>query len=152
MGVAGPMLVALSKEPLMPPGPEDGRSVFAILMAPLRDGNFLRLTRFLVIWNFALNMVVPFFAVHMLTRLEFSLTTVIGFAILSQVASVLFIRVWGAMADRVGSKAVLSLSASLYLLVILGWVFTTNRTGMSCRRRCWSCCTSSRAWRRRECC
>ena len=30
------------------------------------------------------------------------------------------------MADRVGSKTVLSLSASLFLLVILGWTFTTH--------------------------
>ena len=51
---------------------------------------------------------------------------VIGFTVLSQVTNVLFVRVWGAMADRTGSKTVLSLSASLYLLVIIGWVFTTN--------------------------
>ena len=50
----------------------------------------------------------------------------IGFTVLSQTTSVLFTRVWGPMADRVGSKPVLSLSASLYLLVIVGWVFTSH--------------------------
>ena len=71
-------------------------------------------------------MAVPFFAVYMLTRLDLSLPVVIGFTILSQMTNVLFVRVWGAMADRTGSKAVLSLSASLYMLVIIGWVFTTS--------------------------
>ena len=126
LGVTGPLLVSGAKEPLMPPAPATGRSAVSILLEPLRDSNFSRLVRFLIIWNFALNMAVPFFAVYMLTRLGLSLPVVIGFTILSQMTNVLFVRVWGAMADRVGSKTVLSLSASLYLLVIIGWVFTTN--------------------------
>ena len=62
----------------------------------------------------------------MLTRLGFSLPSVIRLTIPSQVTNILFVRVWGSMADRAGSKIVLSLSLSLYLLVILGWTFTTN--------------------------
>jgi MFS family permease len=61
----------------------------------------------------------------MLKRLELPLSVVIGFTVLSQLFNVLFLRVWGPMADRFGYKVVLSLSASLYLLVILGWAFTT---------------------------
>ena len=110
----------------MPPAPETGRSAISVIMEPLRDRNFRRLFRFLVMWNFALNLAVPFFAVYMLTRLGLSLHMVIGFTMLSQITNVLFARVWGAMADRMGSKTVMSLSASLYLLVIIGWVFTTN--------------------------
>ena len=125
-GIAGPFLVSRAKEPLMPPAAESDRSAISILLDPIKDPNFFRLARFLVLWNFAMNMAVPFFAVYMLTRLGFSLPSVIGFTILSQVSNVLFIRVWGAMADRTGSKTVLSLSASLYLLVIIGWVFTTH--------------------------
>ena len=125
-GLVGPLLVTRAKEPLMPPAANTGRSAVSILLEPLKDGNFMRLPRFLIIWNFALNMAVPFFAVYMLTRLGLSLPVVIGFTILSQVTNVLFVRVWGAMADRTGSKTVLSLSASLYLLVIIGWVFTTH--------------------------
>ena len=125
-GLASPSLVAFAKEPLMPAAPESNRSTLSIILDPLRDRNFRRLFRFLIIWNFALNLAVPFFAVYMLTRLGLSLPMVIGFTMLSQVTNVLFVRVWGAMADRLGSKTVMSLSASLYLLVIIGWIFTTN--------------------------
>ena len=125
-GIIGPALVGFSKEPLMPPAPASNRSAWSILWEPLRDADFRRLFRFLFLWNFAMNLAVPFFAVYMLTRLDFSLPMVIGFTMLSQVTNVLFIRVWGAMADRFGSKTVLSLSASLFLLVIIGWVFTTD--------------------------
>ena len=104
----------------MPPAPETGRSALSVILEPLRDRNFRRLFRFLVMWNFALNLAVPFFAVYMLTRLGLPLPMVIGFTVLSQITNVLFARVWGAMADRMGSKTVMSLSASLYLLVIIG--------------------------------
>ena len=113
-----------AREPLMPAAPESGRSAAAILAEPLRDRNFSQLVRFLFVWSLTSNLAIPFFAVYMLSELGLSLPAVIGFTVLSQAANILFVRVWGPMADRVGSKPVLSLSASLYLLVILGWVFT----------------------------
>ena len=123
-GLLSPVLTVWTKEPLMPAAPESGRSAFAVLTEPLRDKNFTQLVRFLFVWNLALNLVMPFFAVYMLSELGLSLPVVIGFTVLSQITNIVFVRVWGPMADRVGSKTVLSLSASLYLLTILGWVFT----------------------------
>ncbi len=124
IGLFGPLLVARSVEPLMPPAAQTDRSLLAILREPLRDRNFTHLIRFLFVWSFAANLAVPFFAVYMLTVLGLSLTFVVGMTVLGQVSNVLFVRVWGPLADRVGSKTVLSLSASLYLFVIIGWVFT----------------------------
>ncbi len=48
-----------------------------------------------------------------------------GLTVASQVANVLFLRVWGPMVDQLGSKVVLSVSTSLFFLVVLGWTFTT---------------------------
>ena len=123
-GLASPIFTLWAKEPLMPAAPESGRSAVSVLTEPLRDKNFSQLIRFLFTWNLALNLVIPFFAVYMLSELGLTLPVVIGFTVLSQITNIVFVRVWGPMADRVGSKTVLSLSASLYLLVILGWVFT----------------------------
>ena len=123
-GLLSPSLALRAREPLMPAAPESGRSVLAVLAEPLRDHNFSQLVRFLFVWSLVSNLAIPFFAVYMLSELGLSLPAVIGFTVLSQATNILFVRVWGPMADRVGSKTVLSLSASLYLLVILGWVFT----------------------------
>ena len=49
----------------------------------------------------------------------------VGLTVASQVANVLFLRVWGPMVDQLGSKVVLSVSTSLFFLVVLGWTFTT---------------------------
>ena len=109
----------------MPPVAEDERSAFAVLTEPLRDRNFSQLVRLLFVWNLTSNLAIPLFAIYMLTILGLSLPVVIGLTVLSQATSILFVRDWSPMADRMGSKVVLSLAASLYLLVILGWVFTT---------------------------
>lgn len=109
----------------MQPAPAPQPSMWERLSTPLRDRNFRRLLQFLLFWGFASNLAIPFFAVYMLVRLGFPLASVIALSILSQFFNILFLRVWGRYVDRFGSKAVLSLCVSLYLLVIFGWIFTT---------------------------
>jgi MFS family permease len=125
LGLASPVMMALIPEPLMQPAPVPHASLWQRLAAPVRDRNFRRLLAFLSLWGFASNLAIPFFAVYMLVRLGFPLTWVIAFSILSQLFNILFLRVWGRYVDRFGSKSVLSLCVSLYLLVIVGWIFTT---------------------------
>lgn len=95
-----------------------------MLAAPLRDRNFRKLINFLFFWNFAIHLAIPFFAVYMLQQLGVPLSVVIALSVLSQLCSILFARVWGPFADKFGSKVVMSLCSSLYLLVIVGWSFT----------------------------
>ena len=125
LGLISPAFMSRMPEPLAQPPPATQPSLIQMLMTPFRDSNFRQLMNFLFFWGFALNLAVPFFAVYMLTRLGLPLGAVIAFATLSQATNVLFLRVWGPFADRFGNKTVLSLCASLYLLVILGWTFTT---------------------------
>ncbi|HEY77849.1 MAG TPA: MFS transporter [Dehalococcoidia bacterium] len=125
LGLASPTFMSLMPEPLMQPAPGPQPPLTMRLTAPVRNVNFRRLVQFLLFWGFASNLAIPFFAVYMLTRLGLPLSLVIGLSILSQIFNMLFLRVWGRFVDRFGNKAVLSLCASLYLLVILGWIFTT---------------------------
>ncbi len=116
--------MARMPEPQMqlPTGPRP--SFGALLAAPVRDRNFRQLLNFLFFWNFAIHLAIPFFAVYMLQKLHVPLSIVIALSVLSQLCSILFARVWGPFADKFGSKVVLSLCSSLYLLVIVGWAFT----------------------------
>jgi MFS family permease len=124
LGLTSAITMVPIAEPRMPE--TMGRvSIGTMLMQPLRDKNYTHLMRFLMLWGFASTLAIPFFAVYMLTRLGLPVSMVIGFNVLSQVFNVLFLRVWGTFADRYGYKGIISLSASLYLMVILGWVFTT---------------------------
>ena len=125
LGLASPTFMSLMPEPLMQSVQGQQPPLWQRLTAPVRDRNFRQLIQFLLFWGFASNLAIPFFAVYMLVRLGFPLSWVIALSILSQLFNILFLRVWGRFVDRFGSKAVLSLCASLYLLVIVGWIFTT---------------------------
>ena len=122
-GAAGMMGRIPEPRMAIPEGPRP--SIFRALTAPLQDVNFRQLLGFLFLRNFVANLALPFFAVYMLTKLELSLTVVVVLGVLSQVANILFLRVWGPFVDRYGSKVILSLCSSLHFLVILGWTFTT---------------------------
>lgn len=109
---------------MMPPVSGPRPSWRRMLAAPFRDRNFRKLVRFLFCWELASSLAFPFFTIYLLRRLDLSLTAVVALNTLALLANVLFLRVWGPFADRFGSKVILSLSASLYLLVLLGWAVT----------------------------
>ena len=125
IGMAGPIFMMLVPEPLMHT-PVGGRPSLADnLTRPFRDRNFRQLMNFLFFRGFTANLAIPFFAVYMLQRIGLPLTAVIALTVLSQLSNMMFLRVWGPMSDRMGSKIVLSVCTSLLLIVILGWTFTT---------------------------
>jgi len=125
LALASPLFMFKMPEPLMQATPEPKPSLLSTIAAPFRDTNYRNLIRFLFLWGFAINLATPFFAVYMLQRLGLPLPAVIVFNIIIQAFNILFLRVWGRLADQFGIKTILSMCLSLYLLVILGWTFTT---------------------------
>lgn len=123
LGLGSPLFRSFMPEPEMPPA--QGRSIFSALADPFRDRNYRVLLLFHFLWSFSIQLAVPFFAVYMLTKLGLPVSAVLGLSVLSQAFNVMFLRVWGPLADRVGNKAVISVTSSMLLLVILGWTFTT---------------------------
>lgn len=92
---------------------------------PFRDANYRRLMLFLGSWNFAVNLAAPFFTVHMLKTLNIDLMMVMVLTTVSQLANVCVLRGWGAIADRMSNKSVLSVCAPLFIGCIFAWTFTT---------------------------
>ena len=125
LGFGAVQFMARMPEPRMPGPAGSPGSILRTIGAPFRDKEFRGLINFMFMWNFVAQLAVPFFTVYMLVRLEMPLSLVVALGVLSQLANVLFLQVWGGFVDRFGSKVILSLSSSLYFLVILGWTFTT---------------------------
>ena len=113
-----PLMTEVPKIPLL----DQVRSTF-------HDINFSRLIAFLGAWNFAVNLAAPFFTVYLLVMLDFNISVVIAFAILSQLSSVLSYGMWGRIADRFSNKSVLRVAGPLFMICILGWTFTTMPNG-----------------------
>jgi MFS family permease len=122
-GLVGAYFLARIPEPTMDPHAEAG--VLQVLSAPFRDRPFRRLLTFLGLWNFAINLAAPFFAVYMLRRLEMPLYQVLVLSVFSQVINVIFFRIWGGLADRFTNKSVLNLSGTLFIISIACWPFLT---------------------------
>lgn len=122
-GLAELIAIARIPEPTMER--RESVDLLGLLAGPLRDDNFRQLLKFIAPWSFAINMAAPFFVIYMLDRIGLSLFAVTALMTLSQVTNILFLRIWGRLADRFSNKAVLSISGPLFLLAVLGFSFTT---------------------------
>jgi MFS family permease len=123
-GLLGVIVISLIPEPSMPEAGERPR-LLELILEPFQNETYRKLIHFLGSWNFAVNLAAPFFTVYMIKRLQFDLSWVIGFTVLSQIVHVLFLRVWGRYTDRFSNKSVLLASGPLFIFCILAWPFTT---------------------------
>ncbi len=123
VGFFGIWLLSITPEQPMPPVARHTQ-IFTLLSTPFRDRNFRRLMVFLSSWNFAANLAAPFFAVYMLKTLGYAMTTIIALTLASQLSNIAALGLWGNLIDRFSNKAVLQISAPLFLACTLGWTFT----------------------------
>lgn len=88
---------------------------------PFKNRNYRHLITFLFVWNFSVNLALPFFTIYMLGKLGASLSTVTWLAIVAQMSNFVFMKTWGNLIDRFSNKSVLRLCVPLVLVCILGW-------------------------------
>jgi MFS family permease len=117
MGFIGMVVVAFIPEPPMTP-PVLHERLATRLAAPLRDPNYRRLIAFLGIWGFAVNLVIPFFTVYMLTRLDYDPGRVAWLSVVSQIANFLSLRPWGRLIETHSAKSALRLAAPVFVATI----------------------------------
>lgn len=123
LGLVATFTVSRLPEPTMK---RDAKmSLVDLVLDPVKDGNFRKLLVFLAFWSFAVNMAGPFFVIYMLQRIGISLSLITILTVTSQVANLLFLKIWGKLADRYSCKSVLAISGPLFLVSTLVWCFTT---------------------------
>lgn len=120
IGIAGALVLSRVQEPR---SEMTKTNIFKLFLRPLKDGNFQRLMSFNSGWAFALNIATPFFTVFMMKTLGLSLSTIIALNIISQVASIFTIRMWGRFADLYSNKTIIAIGAPLYILCFVAWCF-----------------------------
>ncbi|MFB6141046.1 MAG: MFS transporter [Halosimplex sp.] len=123
VGMGSLYFVRRTPEPAM--APAAGATKFTeLVLVPFRDENFRNLMQFLGAWGFAMAIASPFFTVYLLQRLGFEMSFVIALTVVSQLANVVFVQIWGRLADRFSNKAVLGVSGPLVLGSTILWLFT----------------------------
>ncbi|MCF6404677.1 MFS transporter [Chitinophaga filiformis] len=98
-------------------------NILSLFKQPLRDKNFRRLLTFNSAWVFALNIAIPFFTVFMMKALRLPISYIIILSIISQLSSIMTIRIWGTFADKYSNKTIIALSAPIYIVCIIAWCF-----------------------------
>jgi MFS family permease len=108
------------------PEPESVKAndhIFKLFKKPLLNKNFRNLLIFNSAWVFALNIATPFFTVYMMKTLGLPLSYIIGLGILTQLSSIVSIKVWGRYADSFSNKTIIAIGAPLYICCIIAWCF-----------------------------
>lgn len=121
-GLLGTYFMAKTAEPAMD---VSNPHIFSLMKAPLRDKNFLKLLCFQGTWSFALALAVPFYAVFLLKTIELPLSYLIGFNLVTQLFSIVAIKFWGRLSDRISNKTILFICGPLYACTILCWPMLT---------------------------
>jgi len=120
IGAAGAFFLVQACEPKQH---MSGGNLGPLLLEPLKNPNFKNLLLFNAAWLLAINLAIPFFTVFMLKTLGLSMKVVILLTVVSQIASVAGLRLWGNLSDRYSNKSIIYLTAPIYISCILLWIF-----------------------------
>jgi MFS family permease len=120
-GLISARVVAAMPEPQMPPAAGSSR-LYDLLRRPLSDANFSRLLVFVASWQFAVNLATPFFTVFIVRQLRFDVSFVLVLSVVSQIANLLALRLWGTLSDRFANKSVLAVCAPVYVFAIVAMI------------------------------
>lgn len=113
----------LSRAPSRPSEAMPSHGFVTLLRKPFADPNYRRLLVFLGAWGFAANLALPFLSVMLLRTLGFGFGVVTILAAVSQLCNILGLRIWAPLTDRFGSKPILGLAGSVFLVGMSLWAF-----------------------------
>jgi MFS family permease len=125
-GITGMIAVFMMTRTPEPVGVIQNDHLLKMIRKPMRDINFRKLLFFNASWAFSLNLATPFFSIYLMKTLNIGVSTIIALNILSQLSSILFVKLWGNYSDRFSNKTVIRICAPIYLLCILGWGLVGN--------------------------
>lgn len=109
-------------EPAMRGGAPGG-GMLGRLKRPFTDRNFRRLLVFQGSWIVASNLTGPFVTVYLIEQRGYSLGTVTGLWVASQLANATTLYLWGKLSDRFTNKSVLAVALPVHFGCVLGLVF-----------------------------
>lgn len=128
MGTADIMLFFWIKDPPMQIAAQK-QTFTKLFIEPFKDRNYLRYMLFVAFWYFSVNIAGPFFNVFMIEELKMNFLIISLFTqVAANLTTILFIRFWGSLADKYGSKPIMFLCCCCLFILPLVWLFVTPQT------------------------
>lgn len=130
IGMLGVYFLAKTPEPTAQTAQEN---IFKRLGEPLKHKNYRKFLTFNAFWLFSINLATPFFSVYLMKTLGLPLSYIIGLGILTQLSSILSIKIWGKYSDQFSNKTIITICAPLYVICIIAWSFLAMASNPSIR-------------------
>ena len=95
---------------------------FRQFLSKIPQSNFGKFALFVGLMMLATSIAAPFFTVYMLKELHFSYVTWMAITIVSSITSLLFMPLWGKIADKHGNLSIIKITGALIPFVSLLWI------------------------------
>lgn len=92
-------------------------------LQPLRRKNFKSFLAYSILWNFSVYFAGPFFTLYFLRDLGFSYAFASTMGMVSALADLTAMRLWGSISDRVRNKAVIQVCSWVTVFLPFLWTF-----------------------------
>jgi Na+/melibiose symporter-like transporter len=89
---------------------------------PFKEFNFRIFLIYSMLWGFSVHFASPFFTLYFLRDLRFSFGFVASLSMLSTLADLIGMQVWGRISDRVKNKVVIQLASWIAVFIPLAWI------------------------------
>jgi len=98
-----------------------------LLAEPFKDENYSNLLKFSAAWELSTSFAGPFFTVYLLSEdiLGLEIAFVAGLVALTQLTSVVFLRLWGRLSDRFSNKSILQVTLPIFVIGTFLWTFSS---------------------------
>jgi len=98
-----------------------------LLAEPFQNENYRNMMIFSAVWSLSTSFASPFFTVYLLDVdiLGLEVVFVAGLLALTQLTSVIFLRLWGRLADRFSNKSILQVTLPLFTIGTFLWTFSS---------------------------
>jgi MFS family permease len=103
---------------------EQHESLWAGLVAAVKDPNLVMFLIYFALWGFAVNLSTPFFNLYMLDNLNIDITWVTIFSSLYTGANMLMMLLWGRLSDRFGNRPIVLCTGIAIGIIPLFWLLT----------------------------
>jgi sugar phosphate permease len=105
------------------PETKDPPARFANFLHPFRRKNFKSLLTYSILWNFSVYFASPFFTLYFLRDLGFSYAFTSTMGMISALADLTAMHLWGSISDRVRNKAVIQVCSWITVFLPFLWTF-----------------------------
>ncbi|MFC1590253.1 MFS transporter [Candidatus Omnitrophota bacterium] len=95
---------------------------FKMFFKPLQDRNFLNLILFVAAWMFAIQIAAPFYGMFMIDNLKIDFSTITILGTFATFATLLMMKIWGPISDKLGNKPVIIVSGWFLIVVPFLWI------------------------------